>query len=146
MALPFAREIAGDWRGAAALWAELGCPYEQALALAQGDREALLTSLTLLEQLGARPAVGMVRQRLEQLNLKVRFPAGLSEREIEVLRLVAQGKSNRGIAQALSISERTVAHHLSRIFAKLRVDNRAAATAFAIRHHLAGDILSSVEH
>jgi len=53
IAEPFARQIAGDWRGAAALWAQMGCPYEQALALADGDEEALLNALTLFERLGA---------------------------------------------------------------------------------------------
>jgi DNA-binding NarL/FixJ family response regulator len=65
------------------------------------------------------------------------FPAGLSQREVEVLRLVAAGKSNRQIAQALTLSEKTVANHLTHIFNKTGVDNRAAATAFAMRHNLA---------
>jgi DNA-binding CsgD family transcriptional regulator len=65
------------------------------------------------------------------------FPAGLSGREVEVLRLVVAGKSNREIAQTLIISEKTVANHLANIFAKTGADNRAAATAFAIRHSLA---------
>ncbi len=54
-----------------------------------------------------------------------------------MLRLVVRGKSNREIAEALVISERTVANHLARIFTKTNVDNRAAAAAFAIRHDLA---------
>jgi DNA-binding NarL/FixJ family response regulator len=62
-----------------------------------------------------------------------RLPGGLSEREGEVLRLVAAGRTNREIASALTISEKTVARHLSNIFSKLAVGSRAAATAFAIR-------------
>jgi DNA-binding NarL/FixJ family response regulator len=61
---------------------------------------------------------------------------GLSARELEVLRLVAAGSSNREIADALVISERTVARHLQNIFAKLRVSSRTAATAYAFEHHL----------
>ncbi|HEY4036211.1 MAG TPA: AAA family ATPase, partial [Ktedonobacteraceae bacterium] len=57
IAEPFARQIAGDWRGAAALWAQIGCPYEQALALADGDEEALRNALALFERLRAQPAV-----------------------------------------------------------------------------------------
>ncbi len=63
--------------------------------------------------------------------------AGLSPRESEVLRLVAAGMSSRRIAEELSLSRHTVAKHLTSIFAKLGVDNRAAAAAFAIRHGLA---------
>lgn len=64
-------------------------------------------------------------------------PAGLTAREQEVLRLVAQGKTNREIAAALVISERTAINHLSHIFAKIGVENRAGATAFALRHGIA---------
>jgi DNA-binding NarL/FixJ family response regulator len=60
----------------------------------------------------------------------------LSPREVEVLRLVAQGRSNREIATRLFISERTVARHVSNILAKLQLANRAAATAFAYDHGL----------
>jgi DNA-binding CsgD family transcriptional regulator len=65
------------------------------------------------------------------------LPAGLSAREAEVLRLVADGKGNREIAAALHLSASTVAHHLTSIYTKAGVDNRSAAAAFAIRHGLA---------
>ncbi|MBA2681927.1 MAG: helix-turn-helix transcriptional regulator [Ktedonobacteraceae bacterium] len=65
------------------------------------------------------------------------LPARLSLREVEVVRLVAQGQSNREIAEELVISERTVACHLASIFNKTGAGNRAAAAAFAIRHKLA---------
>jgi predicted ATPase/serine/threonine protein kinase/DNA-binding CsgD family transcriptional regulator len=64
------------------------------------------------------------------------YPAGLTAREAEVLRLVAKGLTNAEIAQTLVLSERTVAHHLTHIFNKVNVDNRAAATAFAFQHGL----------
>jgi HD-GYP domain-containing protein (c-di-GMP phosphodiesterase class II) len=74
------------------------------------------------------------RARAEQI-------AGLSEREIEVLRLIARGHSNRQMAQLLTISERTVDHHIRHIYAKIGVSTRAAATMFAMQHHLVGDVM-----
>jgi predicted ATPase/DNA-binding CsgD family transcriptional regulator len=67
----------------------------------------------------------------------VALPAGLTAREAEVLRLIAQGKSNRAIAEELTLSEKTVANHIAHIFAKTGADNRAGATAFAVRQGLA---------
>ena len=66
IAEPFARQIAGDWHGAAALWAQIGCPYEQALALADGDASAQQGALAIFDRLGAQPAATLVRQRLRQ--------------------------------------------------------------------------------
>jgi DNA-binding CsgD family transcriptional regulator len=66
------------------------------------------------------------------------WPAGLTGREVEVLRLIAAGRSNRAIAQALYISPNTVLHHVSNIFTKTGVANRAEAAAYATRHGLAG--------
>jgi DNA-binding CsgD family transcriptional regulator len=66
------------------------------------------------------------------------WPAGLTYREVEVLRLIAAGRSNRAIAQTLFISPNTVLHHVSSIFAKLGVANRAEAAAYATRLGLAG--------
>jgi DNA-binding NarL/FixJ family response regulator len=65
-----------------------------------------------------------------------RLPGGLTEREVEVLRLVATGKSNPQIATALVLSEKTVARHLSNIFGKLDVSSRTAAAAYAFEHRL----------
>ena len=67
----------------------------------------------------------------------LRPPAGLTARELDVLRLVAAGKTNRDIAAELVISEHTVSRHLQNIFTKLGVSSRAAATAFAVEHQLA---------
>ena len=66
-----------------------------------------------------------------------RLAGGLTTREVEVLRLVAAGKTNRAIASDLVISEKTVGHHLGNVFSKLGVSSRAAATVFALRHELA---------
>jgi DNA-binding CsgD family transcriptional regulator/tetratricopeptide (TPR) repeat protein len=88
----------------------------------------------IFQRLGARPDL----TRLEALSrgLRPSDAGGLSAREIEVLRLVAAGKANRQIAEALGISERTVERHLSNIFNKLDLPSRAAATAYAYEHHL----------
>ena len=72
------------------------------------------------------------------------MPAGLSARQVQVLRLVVAGKSNRAIADALGLSEKTVINHLTAIFQKTGCDNRAAAVAFAFRHGLAQELLSSL--
>lgn len=68
------------------------------------------------------------------------LPAGLSEREVEVLRLLARGLSNRQMASSLAISEKTVSHHIQHIYDKIDVSTRAAATLFAMRHNLLADL------
>jgi DNA-binding NarL/FixJ family response regulator len=65
-------------------------------------------------------------------------PRGLSERELEVLRLVARGKTNKEIANALDISPKTAGHHVENIFTKIHVTTRAAASMFAMQHGLVG--------
>ena len=64
------------------------------------------------------------------------YPAGLSQREVDVLRLIAAGKSNREIAEELFISPNTVANHVRNILTKTDTANRAEAAAFAISSHL----------
>jgi len=113
---------------------------EHGRAGAASARALLEEAVALGEQFGSQTVARQVRERLRQLarmGTRPHLPAGLSLREAEVLRLVAQGLSNREIAEALVISERTVANHLASIFNKTLADNRAAATAFALRHGLA---------
>ena len=95
------------------------------------ELEAALADFT---RLGAAPDVFRVEQLLGRPQGGVGH--GLSPRELEVLRLIAAGKSNKEIAVALVISEHTVARHVQNIFGKLRVSSRAAATAFAFEHDL----------
>jgi DNA-binding CsgD family transcriptional regulator len=129
-------------RSAREAWHALDAPYEIArtrvlaaeACRALGDAEAAALELEaaqeIFERLGAKPD-------LERLSARRTTTAyGLSARELEVLRLVASGKTNREIAASLVISEHTVARHVQNIFAKLRVTSRAGATAFAFEHDL----------
>ena len=107
-------------------------------ALGDADTGALQLDAArrVFRELGAVPDLA----RLEQLTAAVRsrLAGGLTAREVQVLRLVAEGRTNRAIADALGISEKTVARHMSNIFTKLDLSSRAAATAYAFQHGLAG--------
>ncbi|MFW6033872.1 MAG: LuxR C-terminal-related transcriptional regulator [bacterium] len=133
-------------RHARALWLELGLPYEAAQTrtrLAAASRAAGDIDTVRLELDAARSsfvrlgAAGDIRRVDELLRADEHVPGNLTRREVEVLRLVAAGKSNRDIATDLVISQHTVGRHLNNIFAKLGVTSRAAATAFAYSHDLA---------
>jgi len=103
----------------------------------------LKQALNLYEEMHMTAAAERVLSRLQTLSHRPHgssvqsLPADLTEREVEVLLLVARGRSNRQIAQQLGLSAKTVANHLTHIFTKTRSENRAAATAFAIHHSLA---------
>jgi len=128
-------------RRAQRLWLDLDAPYEVARARELigracsllGDDEAgaleLDAARELFDRLGAETD-------LARLTAQSGTAYGLSERELEVLRLVASGKSNRDIAATLVLSEHTVARHLQNIYGKLGLSSRAAATAFAFEHDL----------
>ena len=64
------------------------------------------------------------------------YPAGLSEREVEVLRLIARGYTSKAIARALTITEKTAGHHVEHIYAKIGVSTRVGAALFAMKHDL----------
>ncbi|HEX5469027.1 MAG TPA: response regulator transcription factor [Gaiellaceae bacterium] len=133
-------------RRALQLWQDLGAPYEAARArvliglacagLGDDDGAALEleTARTVFEQLGAGPDAS--RAGSLRASFSVPDTHELSPRELQVLRLVASGETNRAIAAALVLSERTVDRHVSNIYAKLRVSSRAAATAYAYEHGL----------
>ena len=129
-------------RAAVARWTELGVPYEVATArtlLGQACRESG-------DEAGATAAFAAARELFDELGVRleardprtlanvVPLAAGLTEREAEVLRLVAAGHTNKEVAAALFLSDKTVARHLSNIFTKTGVSTRAAATSFAFEH------------
>jgi len=149
VAEPYSAQLAGDWARAAQLWAELGCQYEAALALADADDdEVLRTALKELQRLGARPAAAIVARRLRKRGARglprgprtatQKNPANLTPRELEVLGLVAQGLRNAEVAERLFLAEKTVDHHVSAILRKLSVRTRGQAGAEAVRLGLAG--------
>lgn len=144
IAEPYAREIAGDWRGAASAWRTLGCPYEHACVLGwyAGDEEQR-EALALLERIGARPAAQAVRRLMRARGVRGvprgsrpstrSNPFGLTRRESEILALLSEGLRNAAIAKRLFVSPKTVDHHVSAILAKLAVPSRVQAVLFARR-------------
>jgi ATP/maltotriose-dependent transcriptional regulator MalT len=132
------QEALGDAREACRLWSDIGSPYEAARArmlIARalrglGDEDSATAELAVARRafvdLGAQPGVREVDTVLRRT-----LPGGLTEREAEVLRLVAQGRTNSDIASVLVLSPKTVERHLSNIFLKLEVSSRTAAAAYA---------------
>ncbi len=139
---PYASALRGDWQSAADAWLSKDDPYEGAVELAEsGQVEPTLEALAILDGLGAKPAVAIVRRRLRALGVArlprrpqpgtLTNPAGLTDRQLEILRLVATGLSNAEIAQRLVVSPRTVDHHVSAVLQKLGVQTRRDAAAWA---------------
>ncbi|WP_037643424.1 response regulator transcription factor, partial [Streptomyces exfoliatus] len=95
----------------------------------------LAAARAVFERLGAVPDARRAAALLSG-GKRRRLPGGLTAREAEVLRLVAEGGTNKDIAHALVISEHTVSRHLNNIFAKLGIGSRSAATAYAYAHDL----------
>ncbi|HEX5825564.1 MAG TPA: LuxR C-terminal-related transcriptional regulator [Candidatus Limnocylindrales bacterium] len=143
----------GDARGALAalrrawsLWQEFDAPYDDARVRVQiglacravgdhdGARLELEEARRVFASLGAVPDLARVDRLLDPAG--VARPGGLTRRELEILRLVADGRTNREIAAQLVISERTVDRHVSNLFSKLGVSSRAGATAYAYEHGL----------
>ncbi len=139
------REALRALRRAATLWQELDAPYEgarvrvsiAAACRALGDDETaeleVAAARKIFEDLGAAPALAT----LDRGSGRDAARHGLSAREVEVLGLLARGRSNREIGEELGISERTVDRHVSNVYTKLDVSSRAAATAWAYEHELA---------
>jgi DNA-binding NarL/FixJ family response regulator len=132
-------------REATAAWRELDAPYQAArarwlLGLAHqrlGDEDTAALELDAARQaLAELGATAEPERRQTAVSAESRTDSPLTAREIEVLRLVATGRTNRAIADGLGISEKTVARHLSNIFTKLGLTSRAAATGYAYQHDL----------
>jgi DNA-binding CsgD family transcriptional regulator len=132
---PFAAELRGDWAAARAAWQQLSAPYEAALVLLASDDEAVVrTALDQLRGLGAEGAVARATRRLRELGARAvprgprastrENPAGLTARELEVARLVADGLRNQEVARRLTLAPRTVDHHVAAVLHKLGVASR----------------------
>ena len=142
LAQPDAAAALAVFRQAAWLWNDLDCPYRAARCRqrageayrAMGDEKAARTELEAARDVFSRLGAAPDAQHCAALLGRRDHPGGLSDREVDVLRLVAAGRSNKEIAAALFISEHTAARHMSNIFAKVAVSSRAAAAAYALRH------------
>jgi ATP/maltotriose-dependent transcriptional regulator MalT len=141
--VPYALQAADQWRAAATAWERLGCPYEQAMALLDGDEPAMLEALDTLGRLGASVTVDRCRAHLRCIGVRgvargprattAAHPAGLTTRERHILALLVKGLSNAEIAARIVRSEKTVEHHTSAILRKLEVRSRGEAVAAATR-------------
>jgi DNA-binding CsgD family transcriptional regulator/tetratricopeptide (TPR) repeat protein len=139
---PYSQQIDGDWQEAAAAWERIGCPYEQAVALMDSENPPrLLEALEILDHLGAVPAAAKLRRQLLRMGVQgvprgarratQDHPAGLTPRQADVLKLVAEDMTNAEIADRLFVSAKTVDHHVSAILMKLEVTSRSEAAAVA---------------
>jgi DNA-binding CsgD family transcriptional regulator/tetratricopeptide (TPR) repeat protein len=145
---PYALLVAGRAAQAASWWEQVGRVYDQAEALSLSDDDAdQLRALALHEQQGARRAARRVVERRRSAGRTVPRgpnaatrgnPAGLTGRELEVLRLLAEGCTNREVAQQLHLSPKTVGHHVSHVLAKLGARSRAEAVAVAVASGMTG--------
>jgi DNA-binding CsgD family transcriptional regulator/tetratricopeptide (TPR) repeat protein len=139
---PEGTSLRGDWRAAAARWRELRLPFELGIELVQsGDEEAMREALAVFDRLGAEPASRLARRRLREAGVNHlprrprastrEHPAGLTERQAEVLALLSEGLTNAQIAARLVVSIRTVDHHVAAVLQKLQVGTRQEAAALA---------------
>lgn len=137
---PYRLLIEGEPLAAAEVWANIGCPYERAIALSHGDRDAQLEALEALESLGASTIAAKHRRGMREAGFTVgrgksqrtrSHVAGLTARQAEVLQLLDEGLSNTEIADLLFLSPRTVENHVSGILSKLDSSTRTEAVSRA---------------
>ncbi|MEP6738285.1 MAG: LuxR C-terminal-related transcriptional regulator [Chryseolinea sp.] len=140
---PFKYQSSGDWLKAAEKWKSVGCLFECALTLMEGDEEHQRQGLTLLDQLGATATSEMLKGQMRDRGMRNiprgprestrSNPAQLTTRQIEILLLLKNGAQNKQIADKLFISSKTVDHHISAILSKLEVKSRNLAVAEALK-------------
>nr|WP_277349496.1 helix-turn-helix transcriptional regulator [Streptomyces sp. S3(2020)] len=141
---PYALQARGQWRTAAARWQAAGCPYEHAVALAESSDPAdKLTALAALDALGAEPRARLLRAELRLLGVRHiprgplaatrENPAGLTRRQLQVMRLLTEGLTNAEIAARLVVSVRTVDNHVRAVLDKLDAPTRRHAADRAAR-------------
>jgi DNA-binding CsgD family transcriptional regulator len=128
---------------AAALWKEIGCPYEQALALFEGDVENKKEAISLMKKIGADAVYNKMKQEMRNegitniprgIRKNTRSnPAHLTERELDILHLMKEGMQNKEIGNKLFIASKTVDNHITSIFYKLNVHSRTRAVEQAIQ-------------
>ena len=133
----FRVDNAKEARDAANLWEQIGCPYEQALTLFEGDEADKREAIAIVHQLGAMDVYEKMKLQMRAFGIKsiprgIRRstqtnPALLTVRELDVLQLLEEGIQNKEIASRLFISPKTVDHHISSILFKLDVDSRTKA-------------------
>jgi DNA-binding CsgD family transcriptional regulator len=142
VAPPCRASLDGDHHGAARLWHELGCPYDEAMELVDAnDETSLREALAILDRLGAKAVLPVVQRALRSLGVRSvprgqraesrRDPWGLTRRERDVLAGLRNGQTNATIAAELVLSERTVEHHVSSVLAKMRAGSRQEAARMA---------------
>ncbi len=142
---PYRAQMSGDWQRAAELWEQVGCPYEQGMALMDGNNDAQMAALTIFERLGARPITEILKQKMRDKGIRIprgprpttrENPFGLTLRELEVLACLAKGLSNNSIASQLNLSTRTIEHHISTILQKMDVHSRNEAVLKALKEQI----------
>jgi DNA-binding CsgD family transcriptional regulator len=141
-----AQAALGSLRRAFEVWQRIEAPYAAArvrvliglACRALGDEDGagleIDAARSIFERLGAAPDLARIDSLMKGTTFGHTY--GLTPRELQVLRLIATGGTNKAVANKLSLSEKTIDRHVSNIFAKLDVSSRAAATAFAYQHML----------
>ena len=138
------QQVCGDYAGAAAAWERLGRPFDRARALRlAGGVKRLEQARAIFARLGAAHELALTEAALRRAGIRIargprpstrHAPGGLTARELEVARLLADGLTNAELADALVISERTVAHHVSSILSKLGLASRTQVAAWMLEH------------
>jgi DNA-binding NarL/FixJ family response regulator len=134
---PHAAMARGDWRAAADEFGAVGWTYDRALMLSLlEDEESLVEAIEIARSLGAEPLTRRVAVRMRELGFRIpkgpreatrANPAGLTDRQVEVLALLAEGLTNAEIAERLVVSPRTAEHHVAAVLTKLGAPTRREA-------------------